>query len=74
MTEKLMSALEPTLLEVVNESHKHAAGPGAESHFRVLCVSPKFDGLKLLERHRLVNSTVGMDDGHIHALSIKASR
>ncbi|MBC7831306.1 MAG: BolA/IbaG family iron-sulfur metabolism protein, partial [Hyphomicrobium sp.] len=40
MREKLMLALNPTRLDVVNESHQHAghsSSPGTgESHFRVL--------------------------------------
>ncbi|MBX9925393.1 MAG: BolA family transcriptional regulator, partial [Hyphomicrobiaceae bacterium] len=41
--EKLLVALRPTRLDVVNESHMHsghAGSPGTgESHFRVLVVS-----------------------------------
>ena len=48
MREKLMVALDPTRLDVVNESHLHAghsSSPGTgESHFRVLIVSDAFAG------------------------------
>ncbi len=44
--EKLMIALRPTRLDVINESHVHAghqSSPGTgESHFRVLVMSPEF--------------------------------
>ncbi|HET7155617.1 MAG TPA: BolA family protein, partial [Hyphomicrobiaceae bacterium] len=46
--EKLMQVLQPTRLDVVNESHLHAghrSSPGTgDSHFRVLVVSPAFAG------------------------------
>ncbi|RTL72140.1 MAG: BolA family transcriptional regulator [Hyphomicrobiales bacterium] len=75
--EKLIDALEPIRLDVVNESHLHAGhhgSPGSgESHFRVLVVSPKFAGLNRVARHRLVNETLALEmKGGIHALAIKA--
>ena len=76
MREKLMVALQPTRLDVVNESHLHAghaSSPGTdESHFRLLVVSPKFAGRNRLERHRLVNDALGsLLRDRIHALAIK---
>ena len=42
--EKLVEALQPVRLDIVNESHLHAGHSSApdtgESHFRVLVVSP----------------------------------
>lgn len=77
MREKLMVALRPTRLDVVNESHLHqghASSPGTgESHFRLLIVADTFSGKSRLERHRLVNEL--LDDelkGGVHALAIKA--
>lgn len=77
MREALLVSLEPTRLDLVNESHLHAghaSSPGTgESHFRLLIVSPKFAGRSRVERHRLVNDA--LDDflrNKIHALAIKA--
>ncbi|MGE0765776.1 MAG: BolA family protein [Hyphomicrobiaceae bacterium] len=75
--EALMIALEPTRLDVVNESHLHsghAGSPGTgESHFRVLVVSPRFTGRSRLDRHRLVNEALGdLLRNRVHALAIKA--
>jgi BolA protein len=75
--ETLMVALEPTRLDVINESHLHAghaSSPGTgESHFRLLVVSPKFADRNRLERHRLVNDALGsLLRDRIHALAIKA--
>lgn len=77
MRQLLMVAVEPVRLDVVNESHLHqghASSPGTgESHFRVLVVSPKFAGMKRIDRHRLVNEALAdlLRNG-IHALAIKA--
>lgn len=55
----LRAALEPTVLEVIDESAAHAghagAGPaGHGTHFRVRVASPRFTGLSRVARHRLV--------------------
>jgi len=75
--ETVMIALEPTRLDIVNESHLHAghsSSPGTgESHFRLLVVSQRFAGKSRLERHRLVNDALGgLLRDRIHALAIKA--
>lgn len=75
--EKLMVALEPTRLDVINESEMHAghrSSPGTgESHFRILVVSPKFAGVSRVNRHRLVNEALADElSGRIHALALAA--
>jgi len=77
MREALMVALEPTRLDLVNESHLHAghaSSPGTgESHFRLLIVSSLFEGRSRIERHRLVNDVLaGFLKDRVHALAIKA--
>ncbi|CAL8259068.1 unnamed protein product [Boreogadus saida] len=70
---KLTGALVPAHLEVHNESHMHAVPPGSESHFRVLVVSASFDGLSLIQRHRLVNEALREElSSCVHALAIQA--
>ena len=72
---RLTSSLDPDHLEIIDESHLHAGHEGAKDgrgHFRVRISSAKFDGLKPLQRHRLVYQAV--DDlmkTEIHALSIE---
>jgi stress-induced morphogen len=46
---------------------------GGGDHFQVTVASPRFDGLPLLEQHRLVNSALAepLRDGTIHELRIK---
>lgn len=75
--ERLMVALEPTRLDIENESELHAghrSSPGTgESHFRVLIVSPKFAGQSRVARHRLVNEALaGIVGGRVHALALHA--
>ncbi|CAL1142716.1 unnamed protein product [Cladocopium goreaui] len=69
--ERLQSELQPLHLEVKNESHGRKSD---ESHFHVLVVSKAFDGLKPLQRHRLVNGLFTAEDGSLkfHSLRITA--
>ena len=68
---KLQAALAPLHLEVVNESHMHSVPEGSESHFKVVAVSDRFEGMKLIERHRLVNATLQEElQGGVHALAL----
>ena len=74
---KLMVALEPTRLDVINESELHAghrSSPGTgESHFRLTVVSPKFEGLTRVGRHRLINEALAEElAGKLHALAVHA--
>jgi stress-induced morphogen len=45
---------------------------GGGDHFQVTVSSPQFDGLPLLEQHRLVNNALAepLRDGTIHELRI----
>ena len=76
LTDRLRTAFEPDLLEVLDDSHRHAGHAGAadgRGHFTVLVVSKRFAGLNTLRRHRLVYESVGeMMTTDIHALSIQA--
>jgi stress-induced morphogen len=46
---------------------------GGGDHFQVTVASPRFNGLSLLEQHRLVNEALAdpLADGTIHELRIK---
>jgi BolA protein len=72
----LAAALAPRELEVADDSHLHAGHPGAASgggHYRVKIVSERFEGLRLVMRHRLVYDAVqAMMHTDIHALAITA--
>jgi BolA family transcriptional regulator, general stress-responsive regulator len=75
LREKLMLALEPVRLDIVNESELHAghrSSPNTgESHFRILIVSPRFAGVSRVARHRMVNEAIADElKGPIHALAL----
>ncbi|MGZ5202988.1 MAG: BolA family protein, partial [Telluria sp.] len=58
---RLTAALSPSLLELGDDSALHAGHPGAASgggHYRVKIVSDRFEGLRLVMRHRLVYDSV----------------
>lgn len=71
-----LAALEPSRLDVIDDSAQHAGHAGARSgggHYRVTIVSDRFAGLGTMARHRLVYDALGpLMDGAIHALSITA--
>ena len=71
-----VAVLEPSQVDIVDESHLHAGHAGARDgggHFRLTIVSPCFAGRRTMERHRLVYDAVGNLMKHaIHALSITA--
>jgi BolA protein len=72
-----LAALEPTFLELLDESAKHHghAGwkPGGNTHWRLSIVAEAFRGKPTVARHRLIYQALGelMDDP-IHALVISA--
>jgi len=72
----MLTALDPVELELIDESHLHAGHAGAASgggHFRLKIVSPRFEGQRLVMRHRLVYDSVhDMMHTEIHALAITA--
>ena len=72
---KLMDALVPMRLEVVDISHRHAGHAGArragETHFRIEVVSRRFAGLGRLARQRLVNRILAAELARrVHALEL----
>jgi BolA protein len=73
---RLTEGLNPSRLDVTDESDRHIGHAGAATglgHFSVLIVSERFADLPKIRRHRLVYDIVGeMMTTDIHALSIKA--
>lgn len=68
---KLLDALQPDYLEVVNESSGHNVPEGSETHFKVTLVAAAFEGERLLARHRRVNRILADElAGPIHALAL----
>jgi BolA protein len=73
---RLADAFPEAEIAVEDDSARHAGHAGAAGgagHFNVRVVSPRFDGLRMLARHRLVYDAVADWMPHrIHALSIDA--
>lgn len=72
-----LDALEPTLLELIDDSEKHRGhggyNPSGESHFTLQIESPAFEGKSRVERQRMIHQALGDLVGErVHALSIKA--
>jgi BolA protein len=76
LSSRLQEALDPSGLEIIDETARHAGHAGAASgggHYIVRIVAAAFEGKSPIQRHRLVFDAVGdMMDSEIHALSIEA--
>ncbi len=78
LEQRLRATLQPTALEVIDESCQHeghagANGSGFGTHFRVRITSPLFQNKSALACHRLVYDALSdfMQQG-VHALAIEA--
>lgn len=78
---KLQAAFAPLLLDVLDESHRHAGHSGAtrpdgsqgETHFQIKIVSAAFSGMSRVERQRRVYAVLAEQlNGPVHALSLTA--
>lgn len=73
----LQHGLQPSSLDVIDESHQHAGHAGArpegETHYRIHVIADAFTGKSRVERHRLVNALLKSEfDNGLHALAIHA--
>lgn len=71
----LEGALNPSLLEIRDDSAKHAGHAGAREggHFHVTIAAAAFAGVGAVQRHRMVYAAAAELMGRdIHALSIDA--
>jgi len=69
---KVRAGLQPIHLEVIDESYMHSVPAGAESHFRLLIVSERFEGKSAVQRHQAVYAILADEvQNHIHALGLQ---
>lgn len=70
-TDPLQQLLQTAFPDATELSVEDRTGGG--DHFQVTVATPRFDGLPLLEQHRLVNDALAepLQDGTIHELRIK---
>ena len=70
----LRERFRPQVLELRDDSARHAGHPGATSgggHYHVRIVSAEFEGKSRLEQHRLVHEALGeLFRREIHALGL----
>ena len=75
ITAALTARLQPSALDVQDDSHLHAGHAGAREgrHFSVAVVSERFTGLTRVARHRLIYDSLNqLIPRGIHALAIDA--
>lgn len=69
--EAIKQDLCPAYLDVVNESGSHNVPPGSETHFKIVLVTDKFDGVSRVKRHQMVYSVLSVElESGIHALAM----
>jgi BolA protein len=78
MLERLNLALNPTSIELIDDSEQHRGhggyNPAGESHFTLRIESPAFAGKTRVERQRMIYAALGtLIESRVHALSIRAS-
>ena len=68
----LMKSLDPSVLDLENESHGHNVPKNSETHFRLVVVSQMFEGLSRVKRHQLVYKVAheALEKG-VHALAMQ---
>ncbi len=70
LRKKLEENFQPLLLKVINESPNHNVPDGSESHFRVIVVSQKFEGVPTIKRHQMIYRVLSEElKDKIHAFS-----
>lgn len=69
---KVRTELEPSHLEVINESSMHNVPAGSQSHFRLRVVTEAFQGVSRVKRHRQIHDLLGEElRGGLHALALE---
>ena len=68
---RLQEALQPSHLEVINESGKHNVPAGSELHFKVIAVSKQFQNCTRIQRQQTLHTLLkDFLANKIHALSM----
>ncbi|MEN9264736.1 MAG: BolA family protein [Thermostichales cyanobacterium BF4_bins_65] len=72
--QELLKHFPGSRIEIQDDSHRHEghAGHSGGGHLAVWMVSERFQGLSLIQRHRLIYQALGdWIPGRIHALSLR---
>ncbi len=74
MKARLQAAFAPEVLEIVNDSHRHAGHSGDDgsgaSHFSVTLRSTALAALPRVARHRAVHAALGDLNTRVHAIAL----
>jgi BolA protein len=72
--ERLTAAFHPSVLRVLNDSHKHAGHAGddgtGESHFQITIRAEALAAMNRVARHRAVQKALGDLNQRIHAIAL----
>lgn len=73
IADKLIEALNATFIDIVDNSWMHAGhANGGGSHLVITLVSGQFEGVGIIDRHRLVHGIIKDEmTNNIHALELK---
>lgn len=76
MRKKLEAALQPDVLEIVDDSESHRGHggyrEGGESHFNMKIIATEFEGVSRVARQRMVFDVLKEElAGPVHALSLQ---
>ncbi|AHG78001.1 Transcriptional regulator, BolA protein [Mannheimia varigena USDA-ARS-USMARC-1312] len=68
---KINAEFSPIVFNIENESYMHSSGRGAESHFKLILVSDKFEGKRAVARHQAVYACLADElEKGVHALAL----
>lgn len=68
--ETKLRTLNPSHLELINESHQHAHG-ASDSHYKLILVSDEFKGMRTVARHQKIYHLLADElKTAVHALSL----
>ncbi|WP_374397513.1 BolA family protein [Tabrizicola sp.] len=72
--DRLTAAFAPSVLTVVNESHRHAGHAGddgsGESHFHITIRAEALREMTRVARHRAVQAALGDLNSRVHAIGL----
>ena len=73
--QKRLAALEPSFINIIDDSAKHIGHAGASSgagHFTLEISAPAFEGKTSIACHRMIYDAIGnLMHSEVHALAIK---
>ena len=67
---RVTEQLTPIHVTIENESYMHNVPVGSESHFKLVVVSPSFEGKRPVQRHQMVYGALAEQMSKIHALAL----